>query len=126
MISISTAIMLCLFFAASATAAKKSSVPEFAANGKISGTEMMYENLAVNSNGIAVVTLFNPSGTSTSFRATFSFLDAKGGFLGSFTISGFAHKNSRVTYVDDTIDYSKIRRARSVKVLGRSGRVIDN
>lgn len=105
-------------------AKKKNPVPEFAVSGRINGTELLYENLSVNSHGIAAVTIHNPTGTGISFNATFSFLDGKGQYLGGFTISAFAHKGSQAAYFEN-IDYRQIRTAKSVKVLGRAGRISD-
>lgn len=110
--------------AATLDAAKKS-VPEFASSGRISGTELVYENLAINSKGIAVVTIHNPTSTGVSFSATFSFFNSKGKHLDSFTVSGFAHRNSSSTHAEE-VTYSNIRTAKSVKVLGRAGRTVDD
>lgn len=113
--------MLCVMCAGSATEAAKKSKPVYEMSGRISGTELQYENLVMNENDVAVVTIHNPTGTGISFNVTFSFFDAKGNFLDSFTVSGFAPNNSRATHVEEIV-YQNIRTAKSVKVLGRAGR----
>ncbi len=122
------ALLVCavLFLAplAACEAASKNSGPEFKQSGAISGTPLQYQNLAVNKHGIAAVTIYNPTTTGVSFSATFSFYDGKGKYLGGFTVSGFSARNTRASYVEE-IDYKAIRRAASVKVLGRSGRTTE-
>lgn len=115
-------IMLTLA-AASLASAKAQSTPEFAASGRISGTDLTYSGLAVNKNGVLVVTISNPTGRGISFRANFVFYDSKGNLLDGISISGFAHKNSSTTHAE-SIDYGAVKKAKSVKVLGRAGRKV--
>lgn len=119
-------VLLAVLLFSSMTSTSYGAGPTFAANGRISGTDLLYENLGVNKNGIAVVNIYNPSKRSVSFNVTFSFLNAKGQLLESFTLTGYARSNSRVSYVEDGIDYAGLKSAKSVKVLGRSGQTLSN
>lgn len=117
------AVML-LALSAACEAASKNAEPEYEQNGTISGTPLLYQNLVVNKHGVAAVTIYNPTTTGVSFSANFSFYDSKGKYLAGFSVSGFASRSTRSTHIEE-IDYKKIRKATSVKVLGRSGRTTE-
>jgi hypothetical protein len=117
-------IVLSLLSAAVCEAASKSPSPEYEPNGTVSGTPLLYQNLAVNQHGIAAVTIYNPTSTGISFSANFTFYDSKGQYLAGFSVSGFAAHNARTACIEE-IDYKKIRKAAYVKVLGRSGRRVE-
>jgi hypothetical protein len=110
--------------AAVCEAASKSGEPEYEPNGTVSGTPLLYQNLVVNKYGIATVTIYNPTSSGISFSANFTFYDSKGQYLAGFSVSGFATRNTRAAHIEE-IDYKKIRKAASVKVLGRSGRTVE-
>ncbi len=117
------AALLLVSFSACEAASKKSE-PEFRQSGAISGTPLLYQNLAVNKHGIAAVTIHNPTATGVSFSANFSFYDSKGRYLTGFSVSGFSAHRTHSSHFEE-IDYKLIRKAASVKVLGRSGRTTE-
>lgn len=102
-------------------AESKSSKPNYQESGKISGTELEYSGLSINKNGIAVVTIDNPSSRPVTFSATFSFYNSKGGYLTSFTVSGHLRSKTRSTFVEEEVDYKSFAKCASMKVLGRAG-----
>lgn len=117
-------ILLITLLSVPAYSASKSTEPEFAQSGVIGGTKLRYENLFVNKHGIVTVTIHNPTTSGMSFNANFSFIDKNGNHLTGFTASGYAEKYKRVAHFYE-VDYSKFKKAVSVKVLGRSGRTGD-
>lgn len=114
-----------------AEAAKKKKAeeakPTYATSGLIPGTQLTYENLAVNKHGIASLTIHNPASTGVSFSANFTFYDSKGGAVAAFSLSGFATARTRNGHMVQMKNYNDktFKKTTSLKVLGRSGRSVE-
>ena len=130
----STAVLLAILALASpltnpAEAAKKKkeaeTKPTYATSGTIPGTQLTYENLAVNSHGVVTVTIHNPTSTGVSFSANFTFYDSKGQSVAGFSLSGFAGARNRNAHMLQMKDYKNFKKATILKVLGRSGRSVE-
>ena len=128
-----TLLLAVLAFTSSLTnpaeAAKKKKAeetrPTYATSGPIPGTQLTYENLAVNSHGVVTVTIHNPASTGVSFSANFTFYDGKGQSVAAFSLSGFAGARNRNAHMLQMKDYKNFRKATTLKVLGRSGRTVE-
>jgi hypothetical protein len=102
---------------------KGSGLPPYRANGVIPGTDLKYEKLFIDGEGIVTITIVNPLGNGVSFTSNFSFYNSKGEYLTGFTVSDFARASWKQEYSFELDDYKAFRRASSMKVLGRSGRM---
>jgi hypothetical protein len=58
-----------------------------------------------------------------SFTSNFSFYGGKNEYLTGFTVQGFANAKGKARYALELDDYKAYRKAASMKVLGRSGRM---
>ncbi|MDR1885272.1 MAG: DUF3244 domain-containing protein [Synergistaceae bacterium] len=119
--------LLLAVFAATSEAAKKTSrkappIPPYRASGSIPGTPLLYENLFISDSGRVTITIYNPENTGVNFSSNFSFYTEKGEFTTGFTLSGFASGRDRVSYALDMPNFADYKRAKNMKVLGRSGR----
>ena len=130
-VAILLAALTLAFQANPAEAAKKKKAeearPAYAASGPIPGTQLAYENLAVNKHGFVSLTIHNPSSTGVSFSANFTFYDSKGGAVAAFSLSGFATARTRNGHIVQMKNYNdkNFKKATSLKVLGRSGRSVE-
>jgi hypothetical protein len=103
--------------------AAKAKLPPYRASGVIPGTELEYEKLAISDRGDVVITIVNPTNKGVAFTSKFSFYSAKDKYLTGFAIEGFASANRKAVYSLELDDYRAYRRAATMKVLGRSGRM---
>jgi hypothetical protein len=101
----------------------KSSLPPYRPSGVIPGTDLKYEKLFIDGEGMVTITIDNPRTSGVSFTSNFSFFNSRGEYLTGFTISDFAHANRKQEYSFEIDDYKAFRRASGMKVLGRSGRM---
>ena len=101
----------------------RSGIPPYRASGVIPGTDLTYEKLFIDDQGAVTITIVNPRNSGASFTSNFSFYNSKGEYLTGFTISDFARANWKQEYSLELDDYKAFRKASSMKVLGRSGRM---
>jgi hypothetical protein len=102
---------------------KGSGLPPYRTSGVIPGTDLTYEKLFIDDQGVVSITIVNPRGSGVSFTSNFSFYNSKGEYLTGFTVSDFAQANRKHEYSFELDDYKAFRRASGMKVLGRSGRM---
>ncbi|MDR2780585.1 MAG: hypothetical protein LBB28_05620 [Synergistaceae bacterium] len=100
-----------------------SGLPPYRASGVIPGTDLTYDKLFIDDQGVVTITIVNPIAKGVSFTSNFSFYNSKGEYLTGFTISDFAQASRRQEYSFELDDYKAFRKASSMKVLGRSGRM---
>ncbi|MDR1509041.1 MAG: hypothetical protein LBS53_05340 [Synergistaceae bacterium] len=105
---------------------KRSGLPPYRASGVIPGTDLTYEKLFIDDQGAVAITIVNPLGNGVSFTSNFSFYNSKGEYLTGFTVSDFAQAGRKQEYSFELDDYKAFRKASSMKVLGRSGRMGKN
>ena len=64
--------------------------------------------------------ILNPSRRGIFFNANFAFFDAKDQFLTGFTLEGYAAINNKNRVLFSFNDFKKLRKAKSLKVIGRT------
>jgi hypothetical protein len=121
--SVLAALILASFLCGASAAAKKNFMPPYRQSGVIPGTNLKYEKLTVAGSGEVNVTIVNPGNYGVSFTSNFSFYNGKNEYLTGFTVQGFASANGKAHYALELGDYKAYRKAASMKVLGRSGRM---
>jgi hypothetical protein len=77
----------------------------------------------VDGDGVASVIILNPKNIGVSFVSNFSFYNAKNEYLTRFVVEGFSRANGRETFTLELDDFKAYKKAVSMKVLGRSGRM---
>ncbi|MDR3165834.1 MAG: hypothetical protein LBU13_09690 [Synergistaceae bacterium] len=102
---------------------KKSKLPPYRPSGVISGTDLKYEKLFIDDDGVVSITILNPKNTGVSFVSNFSFYNGKNEYLTGFTVEGFSRANGRATYTLELDNFAAYKKAAVMKVLGRSGRM---
>jgi hypothetical protein len=118
------ALVLCAAPHGEASAkAKKPSMPPYRPNGAISGTDLTYERLTINEEGVMNILIVNPKPHGVSFTSNFSFYGNSGGYVTGFTLSGFVPASGKVGYSLELEEYKKLQKASSMRVLGRAGRM---
>jgi hypothetical protein len=120
------ALVFAPFLCGASEAAKKNFMPPYRQSGVIPGTGLKYEKLVVSGSGEVSITIVNPGNYGVSFTSNFSFYDGKNEYLTGFTVQGFANGNGKAAYALELDDYKAYRKAASMKVLGRSGRMGKN
>ncbi|MDR3253987.1 MAG: hypothetical protein LBT31_00275 [Synergistaceae bacterium] len=104
-------------------APEKPALPPYRSSGPIPGTSLAYENLFIDDSGRATLSVYNPELSGVRFRASFSFYNAKNGFILSFGLDGFAPASASTGYNVKLADHKKLKQAAYMTVLGRAGRL---
>jgi hypothetical protein len=102
---------------------KKPKLPPYRPSGVISGTDLKYEKLFIDGDGVVSITILNPKNVGVSFVSNFSVYNGKNEYLTGFTVEGFSQANGRATYTLELDDFAAYKKAVAMKVLGRSGRM---
>jgi hypothetical protein len=110
-------------WAAKKKASKAPEIPPYRAAGPIPGTSLLYENLFITEKGRVTITIYNPEETGLNFVSKFAFYSEKGEVLTGFTIKGFIARKFRKAYAFNMENFGGYKLAKSMKVLGRAGRV---
>jgi len=118
------ALTLCAMLAHSSEAkTKKPQMPPYRPSGIIPGTDLKYEKLVIDDAGAVSIYIVNERAAGVSFSSNFTFVNSNGEYLTGFTIKGFAQPNRKTRYQLGLDDHKKLKKASSMKVLGRSGRM---
>jgi hypothetical protein len=102
---------------------KKPKLPPYRPSGVIPGTDLKYEKLFIDGDGVVSVTILNSKNTGVSFVSNFSFYNGKNEYLTGFVVEGFSRANGRATYTLELDDFTAYKKAAVMRVLGRSGRM---
>ena len=98
---------------------KTESLPSYRTSGSIGGTDLLFRDLTITKQGSSVM-IINPSRRGIFFNANFAFFDAKDQFLTGFTLEGYAAINNKNRVLFSFNDFKKLRKAKSLKVIGRT------
>ena len=98
---------------------KTESLPSYRTSGSIGGTDLLFRDLTITKQGSSVMIL-NPSRRGIFFNANFAFFDAKDQFLTGFTLEGYAAINNKNRVDFYFNDFKKLKKAKSLKVIGRT------
>ncbi|MDR3280233.1 MAG: hypothetical protein LBT23_06960 [Synergistaceae bacterium] len=118
------AVIMCALMSSRAEAkTQKPAMPPYRPSGIIPGTDLKYERLVISDAGVVSIYIVNERSAGVSFSSNFSFFNNKGVYLTGFNIKDFAPPNGKIRFVLDLDEYKKLKKASSMKVLGRAGRM---